>query len=169
MILEKLKIYILLLALISVSVIAGDKNNYEKEIEEIKATQELIQYEKNGIKNLIKQLKKLDDRSPQKLSLKKLLKQKHKELNIKIEELNEIISAISYNTDSITKNSVKKTQTIDEIEDEMGIDRVITSVKKNVDKTYKDFISTPEHKAWQKKKKDHFRIEEQKQKIILVE
>ncbi len=169
MIFEKLKFYILLLAFISVSVIAGDKNQFEKEIEEIKATQALIRYEKNGIKNLIKQVRELDEKSPQKVSLKKLLKQKHKELNIKIEELNELIKATSYNAEEISKNTVKKVQSLDEIEDEMGIDRIITSVKKNVDKTYKDFVSNPENEAWQKKKKDHFRIEEQKQKIILVE
>jgi len=169
MILEKLKVFILLVIFLSISSAAENKNMFAKEIEEIKATKALINYEKTGIKNLIAQINESPEGSSQNKSLRKLLKQKHKELNIKIEEMNELIKAVSYSSAEITQKKLKKIQTIDEIEDEMGIDRVISSVKKNVDKTYKDFVSNPENEAWQKKKKDHFRIEEQKQKIILVE
>ncbi len=169
MISEKLKLYLLLVSFISASVIAGDKGEYEKEIQEIKASQALVEYEKKGIKNLIEQLKGIEEGTPQKKSLSKLLKQKHIELNIKIEELNQLIKATKYKTSQVSDKDVKKLQTLDEIEDEMGIDRVITASKKRVEEQYKDFIKSPENKAWQKKKKDYFRIEEQKQKIIFVE
>ncbi len=170
MILEKFKFLLLFIAFISFSGIADERTALDKKIDQIKELQALIDYDKKGIKNLIRELNFLDEKSPKKLSLQKLLDGKHGELNQKIEQLNTLIKAVSHEAESVSESEVVvKEQTLDEIEEEIGVDRMISSVKEKIDYIYRDFIKTPENKKWQKKKNDYFRIEEQKKKIILVE
>jgi len=168
MILEKLKIlfFMLVFFLMSSALVSfADDQNLEK----IKEMQALIEYERKSIKNLLIDLKEKKNDTQAHAKLKVLIEGKHKDLNEKTKKLNELINAVSYSSKEVKKDQVKKTQTLNELEDEIGIDRDISSIHKKINKVYKDFRATKANKDWQQKKDTHFKLKERKKKIIMVE
>ncbi len=166
MILEKLKYVVVFLLSFTFVFYTFASDQRVKQITELKA---LVEYEKKSIKGLLIEANEANKNSQEEAMLKQLIETKMSDLNNKIKGLNELIKAESHSNSKVKSSDVKQIKDLNELKDEIGIDRDITHLYKKVKNVYKDFNKTKEHKEWKEKKETYFKIKERKKKIIFVE